>query len=257
MKKNAVIAEGVYLCSRQGYITKQVLVQYKNARAAEMYDWIIGILPSYKSYYQDYLDFVHYCEVLDIDLKNDDMTKYQADFINKLIVTTVTPNKQYDVQVYDAILNKQPNVAKEVVDNSIETTISTFMQVCDTDANILKYLETYDSVQSQRNLQLAISIYNTYCLLYRNTSTVEDKYYWENGFLFYDGEIVVLSAKMIGVDDFTDDRCLISELGYCVQVSSRMSLYVMTVDCAVENLKNKVSIKDPEYKYNNWLRFGV
>lgn len=258
LKKNAVIEEGVYLCDRDGDITKRVLVQNKNVRAAEMFDWITEVSPKYKAYYQDYLDFVHYCNVLNVDLFNDDMTKYQSAFVSKLIVTTVTPNKQYDIQVFDAIRNRQPNsVEIPIEDNAIESTINTFFQICDTSEVIRNCLNNHDSLQSEDNLQSAIGLYNVYKLLYYNTSTDTSKYSWENGLLYYDNELAIVSAKMLGTSEFEDDRCLISELGFCIQVSNRMSLYVMTVQNALSNVKNKISYKDPEYKYCDWLRLGT
>ena len=257
LKKNAVISEGVYLCNKQGNITKKVQVQNKNIHAAKMFDWIIGTIDEYKAYYQDYLDFVHYCDVLNIDIYNDDMSKYQASFIDKLVVTTVTPNKQYDIQVFDAILNNKTNVVQETVNNALESTVNTFSQICSTDPNIIRNLEYRDYAVFKKITELAISIHNTYMLLYHQTCTDSSKYVWENGFLFYDDELVIISAKMLGLEEFEDDRCIISELGYCVHVSNLMSLYVMSVDCAYDNIVNKISNNDPEYKYYSWSRFGV
>ena len=94
-------------------------------------------------------------------------------------------------------------------------------------------------------------------ILDKASSSKLGKYVWENGFLFYDDELVIISAKMLGLEEFEDDRCIISELGYCVHVSNLMSLYVMSVDCAYDNIVNKISNNDPEYKYYSWSRFGV
>lgn len=263
LKKNAVIEEGVYLCDGQGNITKRVLVQNKNKRAADMFDWIIGSSQSYAAYYQDYLDFVHYCTVLNLDLYNDDMTKYQKDFMDKLIVTTVTPNRQYDQQVYAAILSNNTNgsvLHHEDVEDPIENTISTFQQVCETHETIQECIRHHDSVQSEKNMQLAQALHSTYMLLYKNVATDVSKYRWDSGYLFYDNELAIISANMLSdpnTTPFVTDACIINELGYCVQVSEYMSLYVMTVSGANSNLLNKVAYKDAEYKYIDWWRVGT
>ena len=262
LKKNAVIEEGVYLCDKRGNITKKVLVQNKNRRAAEMFDWIVGASKEYAAYYQDYLDFVHYCKVLNIDIYNDDMTRYQSAFVDSLIVTTVTPNKQYDKQVFDAILGNGTNVMSDsdgTVD-PLENTIEIFQQVCETSGILRDYIPHHDSVKAQGYLEIAKSIYNTYMLLSKGVTTDSSKYYWDSGYLFYDGNIVTMSASLISDPEsrpFTNDLCIVSELGYCVQVTSLMSLYIMAIPCASSNLLNKVTYKDPEYKYVDWLRVGT
>lgn len=258
LKKNAVIEEGVYLCSERGNIIKQVLVQNKNVKAAQMFDWIIGVNKSYAAYYQDYLDFVHYCKVLNIDLFNDDMTKYGSDFISKLVVTTVTPNKQYDKQVFEAILNKGTQLKPEEPEvDLLDSTMNTFQQICQTNEKVQEYLLKHDSIISERNMNTAKSLYNTYRLLYEGEATEMDKYYWENGYLFYDGELAILKASMLGTREFKNDQCIISELGYCIHVSEYMSLFVLTVNNALENVRNRLFVKDPEYKYVDWMRLGA
>lgn len=259
LKKNAVITEGVYLCNELGNIQKQVTVQSKNVRAAKMFDWIIGMDSDFKAYYQDYLNFVHYCNVLNIDLINDDLTKYDNDFMSGLLVTTVTPNKQYDQQVYEAILSNSAGTVEteDVVDNSIVNTFNTFQQICSTNKSIVDYTHHYDHATSKRNMETAMSLYNTYAVLYLQLFTESNKYSWEDGYLYYDGNLVVISTSLIGDETFKEERCLINELGYCIQVSNGMGVYVMALSNALDNMLNKVSTKDPDYRYAEWVLLTV
>lgn len=265
LKKNAVIEEGVYTCDKSGNILKQVLVQHKNKKASDMFDWLIGVNKEHASYFQDYLDFIHYCKVLNIDIMTDDMTKYQANFVNKLVITTVTPNKQYDKKVFSAILSNKTNqhaVSNEPADtiDVIENTINTFLQICKADTKIQETILTHDTLQSRKNMYCSTEILQLYKLLYFNTTTDTCKYSWVDGFLYYDNELVVVRASICTNPDgpvFDDDRCIISELGYVIHVSPLMSLYCLTVFCAKENILNRGFTKDPEYRYVPWQRFGV
>lgn len=259
LKKNAVIAEGVYLCTELGNVQKKITVQSKNARAAKMFDWIIGVDTDFKAYYQDYLSFVHYCNVLNIDLINDDLTQYGSEFMSNLVVTTVTPNRQYDQQVYEAILNNSSGNGnlKNEEDNAIINTFNTFHQICSTNKNIVNFTYHYDHSVSKNNMDLATSIYNTYALLYLGTTTDMSKYSWEDGYLYYGGNLVVINTNLIGTTTFKEERCLISELGYCIQVSNSMSLHVLELRNALDNMLDKVSRKDPDYSYVDWRRLTV
>lgn len=262
LKKNAVIEEGVYLCDKQGNITKRVQVQNKNKRASDMFDWVAGASTEYQAYYQDYLDFVHYCNVLNIELFNDDMTKYQSEFVNSLIITTVTPNKQYDKQVFEAILGNQvntvPNTEEDV--DPVENTIDTFLQICETHETLQECILHHDSIRSGDNLKLAQSLYNTYLLLSTGQATDTSKYYWDSGYLFYNGELVVIPANMLSDPNskiIYDEMCIINELGYIIQITKKLCVDIITLACANENVLNKVAYKDPEFKYHNWVRIGT
>lgn len=258
LKKNAVILEGVYLCDEFGNATKLVTVQSKNVRAAKMFDWIMGVSDEYKSYYMDYLNFVHYCKVLNVDLEHDDMTKYNSDFMSKLVVTTVTPNKQYNQQVFDAILSNTAAVVKSVDESeAIVNTINTFNQISSTNSDIQDYINHYDHDDAKNNLERAISIYNTYCSFYKGTVTEPSKYSWVDGFLYYDGNLAVISTNLIGNESFEDERCLISEIGYCLQVTNGMGIYVLSLYSAVENMLHKLMQTDSDYKCEEWRQLTV
>ena len=85
-----------------------------------------------------------------------------------------------------------------------------------------------------------------------------NNYTWKDGYLHYNGQLIILPATFLSNPDartFEDNRCIISELGYAVQVSGLASLYLMPIDAANANILNKVTYKDPEFKYYDWVRF--
>lgn len=261
LKKNAVIEEGVYLCDSYGNIKKRVLVQNKNKRAEEAFNWICGISNSYQSYYQDYLDFVNYIDILNIDIENDDFTKYQSSFIDKLVVTIVTPNRQYDPQIYETILRNGTNSipAKELED-PIESTINTFRQICTLDSRLIEADLHCNSIVLEMNTKKATGIHAMHYLNTYDIMPKDSDYKWSNGYLMFKEELVIIPASMISNSEtrvFNDDRCIINELGYCIHVSNLMNLYIMSISDAYDNLRNKLYAHDPYYKYAEWMKIGI
>lgn len=261
LKKNSVIDEGVYLCDKAGDIKKKVLVQNKNKRAEEAFDWITGVSSNYQAYYQDYLDLVAYIDILNIDINEDDFTSYQSSFMDKLIVTIVTPNVQYDKQIYNAILNNDSNpVVQEEDEDPILCTISTFSQIRALDENLQFYDSKRNYFTEQFILEKAKALHYVYNLMYLDKSVDKNAYRWNNGYLFHNNELVIISANCLSEPDtsvFLDDRCLIHESGYCVQISTQLNLFAMQIFDAYENLQNKIRPKDEDFKYNRWIRMGI
>lgn len=257
LSDNVVISQGVYLCDADGNITKKVLVENKNQRAKGMFNWIMGRGGPYAAYYQDYVNFVHYCTVLDIDIVNDDMTKYQADFMDKLVVTTVTPNKQYVPAVYNALKNNLTTMAveeKPEVD-VIKNTIASFEQLCSTHPVIQDTVFKFTADNRKMNEKYAVWVYGYYNSKFLGSAVDPCKYQWINGFLHHDGKLVVMPANWLGDSsktEFRDNRCIISELGYILALSETEDVFFLTTDSAYLNVYNIYFLGDKEYKPRNW-----
>ena len=258
LKANAVIEEGAYLYTPDGFISKKVEIGNKNIHAQSMFDWITGANKNYEAYYKDFLDFVHYCEVLDIDILNDDMTKYDANFVNKLIVKTVTPNSQYDKQIYDALRSRLvipiKNDADEV--DPVLNTIDLFLDVIDYDSSIAEVLDSIDSDRCDKNLQNAKMLAYTDGLMFHNEFRDASNMYWQDGYLYYNNDLVIINTDLFSSVMFEDRRCIISESGYLLQLSKLNCLYLMHIDHAVLNF-NARREKDINYTEAKWWRCSV
>lgn len=259
LSDNLVIAEGVYLCDEDGNITKRVAVENKNKRAKGMFNWIVGRECEYSAYYIDYINFIHYCNVLDINIIDDDMTKYQASFVNKLVVTTVTPNKQYVPAVYNALKNNSDNIVethKPTVD-TLRNTVESFEQLCQVNAKMRLYISRFSESDRKRNFDYAYYIANYYSFTVNNQALVPDKFTWQDGFLHYDDKVFIMPANWLGNSNrltLSDNRCIISELGYIVALTDTADVYIITVNNAYDNVKSVSSGFDPDYKRVNWER---
>ena len=238
LKKNAVIAKGVYKCDTYGNIGDKIEVANKNQKAAHMFDWLHGLNNDYPSYKEDYLNFVLYCEMLNIDLYNDDFTKYDKKFVDSLVVTTLTPNHQYNQAVFDAIRDSGIESTEEV-DPCLET-MENFRDLCVSNEVLQKVIENHTKACAKDNLKVATALHSYQSIMLDNLPVPELKYYsWQNGFLYYKGELVILNTRLVCDDSYYDPRVIISELGFCIHVSTNMALECMTVYVAEENMKSK------------------
>ena len=255
LKKNAVIAECVYTCKPDGTLGKKIEVSNKNQKAAEMYDWLVGVNNLYPSYREDFHNFLHYCKVLNIDLENDDMSKYDESFVDKLVVLTLTPDTQYNQSIFNDILN--PTLVEEEHQDVYLETISTFREMCVSNEKLIATMREYDSLKAAEHMKVAQELHFFYSVSFLGKPTESDKYMWQDGFLYYDGQLVVLNTQLVSNTTFTIGECIISELGYIIHVSDLMSLDIMTLYVAKENMVSKYITKDSDYVMLNWQRFSV
>lgn len=239
LKKNAVIAKGVYKCNKDGTIGSKIEVANKNKRAADMFDWLDGTSTLYPAYREDYLNFVLYCKMLNVDFHNDDFRKYDDKFVDSLVCTTLTPNKQYNQIVFDAIRDSGLEAPVTAVDVYLETML-TFSDLCTCNEDLKRVIRNHTSAMSKAYFDLATQLhfYQTVAL-YKGNVPVTSKYAWHEGFLHYDGELVILDTSLVSNVTFQFPKFIISELGFCVHVSTENVLDIMTLQVAVESMRDK------------------
>lgn len=238
LKKNAVIAKGVYKCNPDGTIGSRIDVSNKNKRASDMFDWLHGTSNTYPSYKEDYLNFVRYCDILNIDLYEDDFTKYDKQFVDSLVVTTLTPNHQYNQAVFDAI--RDSGLGKEITVDVCLETMEGFRDLCASNEILQKVIGNHTQSIASKNFKLATELHYFYSVMVAKTGTpVTSKYRWNDGFLYYDDELVVLDTSLISNVNYLDPRFIISELGFCIHVATDLALECMSIYIASDNMKHK------------------
>ena len=253
LKKNAVIAKGVYKCEKDGTIGGKIDVSNKNRRASDMFDWLHGLSDNFPSYKEDYLNFVKYCEILNIDLYNDDFTKYDKAFVDTLTVTTLTPNHQYNQAVFDAIRDSGLN--KESEDLCL-VTIEGFKDLVQSNEILQRVLNNMTRNIASNNFKIATELHYFHSVMLDKVSPPEaSKYSWINGFLHYDGELVILNTNLISNKNYIDSRFIISELGFCVHITNSIAMECMTVYIASDNMKNKY-INHNSSEVVEWEKFA-
>ena len=82
------------------------------------------------------------------------------------------------------------------------------------------------------------------------------KYYWKDGYLNYDNDIVIVSSNFITDDNFIDTDCIISETGYLIKVSNDSTLYMMPVSAALSNVQAR-KLGAPDIDIAKWSRYST
>lgn len=255
LKPNAVIAECVYTYKVPGYIDKKVEVSNKNKHVVEMFDWITGQSTKYASYLDDVSDLLHYCDVLNIDLKHDDMSKYDNKFMSKLVVTTLTPNKQYNRDVYNCLAGNTVSKSNDSTDLTLET-ISTFNEILSVNTTVKEYIKYNDYSKPAEYMDLAIQIHYFYMLTTQRICTSKSDYTWSQGYLYYKDDLAIVSSDMIANECFIHKECIFSETGFVVNESDLGSLYTLPVGAALCNMKI-IKLGDTECVYSKWSRYST
>jgi hypothetical protein len=221
-----------------GEIGSLITVESKNKKAAMMFDWLEGNSTLYPSYREDYLNFIHYCRVLNIDLEHDDMRKYNNEFMDNLVVTTLTPDSQYNQDVFDAIRDSGLAPVDKPVDLCLET-INTYRDLCSYNEELLRIANSHGYKESKLYMETAHQLLMIYAtLLCKPPFYPEvDKLQWKEGFLYYKGELLQLPVSLISKDSFIHPTFIISELGFCVHISDGMLMEMLTITSALDNTK--------------------
>lgn len=256
LKKNAVIARGVYKYTADGHVGRIIDVSNKSKKAADMFDWIVGENKDYPSYREDLTNFVQYCQILNIDLVADDLCKYDGAFMDGLIVTTLTPDTQYCQAVFDAIRDSGISTPAVDTDSVIAATMLCFRDLCETDEGLQKVIRDHDSIKLAETTKLAKKLHYIDCLRCTNPPVFPDgEYSWSDGFLHYNGQLVVLNSRTITKQELQIPKCIISELGFVIHIGDTMFIECMTIQCAHQNMCELFISHTDDVNYNDWTYF--
>lgn len=259
LKVNAVIQKGIYRCDKDGLISKQIEVKNRSKQASLMFDWITGQSTSYESYLVDYKNFVHYCDVLNIDIIHDDLSKYDMRFIQKLTVAVVTPNTQYDKQVF-AVLHAGLTPAPAGINKSevdpISNTFELFNELAVSDEWLSRGIANVSTSSVKEVQSLCYQFFYLYdqlaCKMIpgrvsKNVMEID----LSQPYATYQGELVMLNSDWISNAIFADKRCLFSTTGYLIMVTSYDMLDVMSLGDALQNVMFRLR---GESMPNKWRR---
>jgi len=249
LKRNAVISKNVWACDKLGNATHRVEVSNKNQHAYFVFDWIEGNIDKYQAYREDVINFMHYARVLNLDI-TENMERYGTEFLSKLAVVTLTPNTQYNPDFYNALLTGG-SVASMISSTAIQDTVSLFSELCTTDDMLIKVQANYTVIKQQQHLIKARELYCAYALSQGETVNPETLEFF-NGYLHRDGKLVTVSSSIYGNTIFKDTRCLISELGFLVHVTTTITTHLLSIYLAYDNMLAKLG-KLVDHKIESWL----
>lgn len=253
LKVNAVILNGIHKYSKYGRVGEQITVESRNKKAARMFDWIEGNLPEYQSYSEDYVNFVHYMDVLNI-CRDDDFTKYDGLFMDELIVTVVTPNSQYDMQVFNALQVNASTPAKPSIEDPMENTIELFNQAIDVNDILVERVQKLQSYMYEKIHEQGVTIYTMY-KLFTDNEYISKGLHWEYGYLYHNDKPAVIKTSWVNSDSlFTESDAIISEIGYIVQVTRQPTILCLDIDYANAYVVARCRKVSFDERRMDWLR---
>lgn len=253
LKVNAVIEMGAHKYTKYGRVGDEITVASRNKKAARMFEWMEGEVNEYLSYKEDFVNFLHYMNVLNI-CRIDDFTKYDGLFMDKLVITTVTPNSQYDVQVFNALQANASTPVKVVTEEPLDNTIILWDQAIDTNNVIQKRLNALQSHMYEKIHMQGVAIYTMYKLFMEGVY-VDSGLHWEYGYLYHNDKLAVIKTTWVNSNSiFNENNAIISELGYIVQVTSKSTLLCLDIDYAYAYVQARCKNVEFDERRMDWQR---
>ena len=258
-----VVRKGVYKADqRTGSATSLVGVATKNKYAEKMFYWINGADKDYAGYYEDYLNLLHYIEVLNIECRTEDFVTINRDYLKDCDIAIVTPNDQYLPEVEDALMHNDTtyNVASndrtQYITDKLDNITNLLEQAVLLDNDIRAIVTSADFTQLEKVKQDAVTMVFQYYL--SNNEVIDYKNCkWVNGFLYYNNEIVRLPVSCIKyAEAINRESFVFSEYGFVVKFTDESFLEIMHMECAFDNFKEALKGHYDEQDYD-WSRIFI
>lgn len=255
LKVNAVLSYGVYSCRPDGYVKGKIFATDKNVAAAQMYNWIAGHSQNYASYFQDYLDYIKYCEVLNIDYKAENMWMYQQSFISGLRVLVITPNEQYDKMVAEALRYNKPNYYEEISVKAqeneqlaLQQTMSLYRSFYSMSTRDNNTYVNYNAKNRAVIFDMATDIAMLAIRSNGGNITNKNAFRWRDGYLYLNYSICTVPTSLVSKgDNRLSDACIISDTGFVVQVVNgpvTMRAFMPLIIDYINDCKTSSRVKD-------------
>ena len=255
LHQNAIWDMGIWLADKEGNRSRTVPHTTKNPKIIAILAFLLREDNNFKSYRSDVDDLLTYVDVLNIDMVDDDWSEYDSEFFKRLIVTTATPNKQYDREVDLALRTNATNM-DVYKDNEVLTRLVDMFRMALTTTDVGKQIESgATSIQLQSNFTSTMRFVNKYYSIYYQRFVYSTDVSWINGLLAIDGQVVYFLRTAVDQPKNPKDRigtgvlCVVHELGYVLQVADELQLYLMHVNEAEDNLN---ALADRTEQPNTW-----
>ncbi len=258
-----VVRKGVYKADRRtGSATSLVGVNTKNKYAEKMFYWVNGHVKEYAGYYEDYLNLIHYIEVLNIECKIEDFVAINREYLKDCNIAIVTPNDQYIPEVEEALISNDTTLSTasddrtQYITDTLDNVTNLLDQAVLLDNEIRDVVMYADFTKHERAKKDAVTmafqyyLHNGEYIDYRNCT-------WINGFLHYNNEIVRLPVSCIKYTEAVNRETFVfSEYGFAVKFTDKSFLEVMAIELAFDNFKEALNGHYDEQAYG-WSRIFI
>ena len=249
-KYTNIINAGFYMCDAYGNPTKLATISMKNPKTSEVFSWYIGGSEKYPSYAKDVANFITYTNLLNIDIVNDDMSKYDSKFFKQLEVKMLTPDSQYNPEVYNRLLK---GVTGYVQTDNVDNVMRSFRDIVMT--NVDMRCRSFDMDERNRNIlkSYIIMLYAKYRNM-RKWVTEPAKVSFIDGVLYYDNAVAKMPSAFFMSPKEQSKTCIMHELGYFISLDTEQGIEYIESNKAYNNYVTKNDQYADRRSYDTWSR---
>lgn len=241
LKSTTVVNEGFYMCNKAGNATTLATISAKNPKCVEMFDFVSGLSDAYPGYVEDVTNFLHYAEVLNIDLRHEKLHEYGADFIKGLVASTLTPNSQYDAAIHQKLLGA--TASKNVVQqkNEVSALLQSVREFYSSDYASSLHQSLDAAKQKATNIDVLRFLDSYYEA--RNISINLCSVHVKNGLYYYNDQLILIPDTDLVPSIYKPNLCVISAFGFLLSLVQDTTLYYLPISSAIYNT-GRIAVND-------------
>lgn len=264
-----LLREGVYSMNVDGSLGGRLGADANNRskyfKDAKM--WLFGVEGYVDEYYNDAVELLHYYDVMDIDITNEDPATYQEDYISQLTILYISSNREYvqrkrngfHKEVYNALKEiplefyEQPQEEEQDEYDIIENTMNVFNS-----SSFMSIERSNDFDEHGPNLSNFVkksinTFFGFFNVVYK-ASYNPNKMIQHNGFYFTKME----TPLMLDLSYFTGfDLVLVHSSGYLVKKTESHRTLCLDVQVATEALSDYMNTGSGKIALSDWKEIHV
>lgn len=253
VKKNDLLPYGIYTCDAKGDALSQVFITNKSEKYAAAFEWLVDEESTVCMRHRECIsEFIYYCNVLNYDFENDDLTKFTAESIQSLPVICLTPNEKFNDVVYRALAGKSTDSDTQI-EVMVTKQLKDVMQKIAMLSDAVEVSENLSMEGIRRNSSAELFVQES-CLALINIATARSSVYVDlqeltitDGVYYYKGYPLVIELNFLRKERsiLCKDTYLVSPLGFAIEVSASKKLCYCSVtaliDTYVKLCKNEIT----------------
>ena len=235
LSSNRVVDQGYYMADRYGNATTLFTHEQKSDKCEETFKWFTdkkGVKVAL-SYLMDMNAVVDLCEKLHVDLSNEDMTKFNKEFFDSIVVSTLVPDTQYFATIADKLKTNSAMSKAPSYEEAITRIMNIYYGLLDNNEKFRNREDSFLSPTSKKKNQQAykdfFEQYNAYCG--RQFTVDVSKIHFSN-FAYVGDKILQLDISgWFIMDSYKPTiKAICTDLGLVIAITQRDFYYIDIIE---------------------------
>lgn len=263
-----IIAQGAFLMTREGKIGSRILNSHHKTQ--EYFAWIRG-MGEHDEYFDNVIELCHIAEKIRVDLTKEDPSEYQEEFINSLVVTYITSNKDVGRRTNSEVLSglrglnlKQFNVKQrpnEVDRYEAAVKLKANQFLFSTAPDIELYRDPRNKHEDVKRFLAQLAGITKEAAYVTDSTILCDGFYMVDKFSYFTvnvSDICNVTSDKQKKCRLANYRALVHSSGFFILVTGDINMYYLDIGKAGEYLTDVFASTQREYKrYDNNTKFGT